>query len=320
MKILHTVENYSPDGGGMQEVVRQLSERLAAMGHDVTVATKKNPAGKFTALNGVKIVAFEGSGNKATGLSGETEKYQDYLMESNFDIITFFAAQQFMYDAALDILPKIKAKKVSVPTGYSNFYVPAFKSYYEQMRSWIKHFDMNVYLSDDYRDINFAREAGVTKTILIPNAADEREFSTQRSEIDIRKQFNLPADCFLVLHVGNYTGKKGHKEAIEIFLHSNLKNAALLLIGNNTDYFKKRSIFKYYRTGLLWLSRMFSSKKITLTAANRETTVAAYKQANLFLFPSNIECSPIVLFEAMAAKTPFLVTNVGNSSEIAEWS
>ncbi len=33
-----------------------------------------------------------------------------------------------------------------------------------------------------------------------------------------------------------------------------------------------------------------------------------------------IECSPIVLFEAMASQTPFLVTDVGNTPEIAQWS
>ena len=53
---------------------------------------------------------------------------------------------------------------------------------------------------------------------------------------------------------------------------------------------------------------------------SRVQTIAAYKAADLFLFTSNIECSPIVLFESMAAKTPFLSTDVGNASEIAQWS
>jgi len=48
--------------------------------------------------------------------------------------------------------------------------------------------------------------------------------------------------------------------------------------------------------------------------------VAAYKEADIFLFPSNIECSPLVLFECMASGTPFLTTDVGNTAEIIEWS
>ncbi len=41
MNILHTSEFYSPGVGGEQEVVKQLSERLAARGHEVTVATTR---------------------------------------------------------------------------------------------------------------------------------------------------------------------------------------------------------------------------------------------------------------------------------------
>ncbi len=320
MKILHCVENYFPSPGGMQEVAKQLSERLVGMGHDVTVACKTHPQRHFAELNGVKIEGFDVSGNWAGGMTGEVEKYRDFLLQSNFDIVTFFAAQQFATDAALEILPQIKGKKVSVPTGYSGLYQEHYKPYYEKMRSWIKDYDMNVYLSEDYRDIHFAKENGIKNTILIPNGADEREFDMNTDGIDVRREFNVPKDAFLVLHVGNYTGRKGHKEAIEIFLRSKIKNGVMLMIGENTDYFKKRSIFKYFGTGLLWLSKMFSSKKILMPAVNRAQTVAAYKEADLFLFPSQIECSPIVLFEAMAASTPFLVTDVGNSMEIVKWS
>ena len=61
-------------------------------------------------------------------------------------------------------------------------------------------------------------------------------------------------------------------------------------------------------------------RSVHLLDLNRTELIATYQQTNLFLFPSLIECSPIVLFEAMASKTPFLVTDVGNSSEIIEWS
>ena len=62
------------------------------------------------------------------------------------------------------------------------------------------------------------------------------------------------------------------------------------------------------------------SKRLLIRSLSREETVAAYQEADLFLFPSNIECSPLVLFECMASRTPFLTTDVGNSAEIIEWS
>ena len=48
--------------------------------------------------------------------------------------------------------------------------------------------------------------------------------------------------------------------------------------------------------------------------------MAAHHAADLFLLPSNVECSPLVLFEAAATKTPFLATEVGNVAEIARWT
>lgn len=319
MKIYHCVESYYPAIGGMQEVVKQLSERLVKLGHDVTVLTRYHVDRNYSELNGVKIQTFNVIGNPFVVTNNEDQKYVDFLLNNSSDVITFFAAQQWATDLALPILKLIKAKKVSVPTGYSGLYWPQFKTYFEDMKTWIHHYDMNVYLSNDYRDINYARENNVKNTIIIPNGAAADEF-LPKSDIIVRDKLNIPKNDFLILLVGSYTGWKGHKEAIEIFLKSNLKNATLLMIGNNYEYFN-RSFLRNPKLALLFFwNKIFSSKKIIFNYFPRNFTVAAYKQANLFLFPSNVECSPIVLFECAASKLPFLATDVGNSVEIAEWT
>jgi len=319
IKILHTVESYYPAMGGMQEVVKQLSERLAALGHDVTVATKFHPDRKSDTLNGVKIKSFKVSGNVVRGLEGDVDSYQSFLLNSEFDIVTNFAAQQWATDIALPILDKIKGKKVSVPTGFSGFYWPEYQQYFENMKSWMKQYDLNVFLSDDYRDINFARDNAITKNIIIPNGAAEDEFSVQ-PRVDIRKKLGIPADAFLLLHVGSYSGVKGQAEACKIFLQSKEKNVYLLLVGNSNEIFEQR-YWRKVQLPMLLKAPWGKKKKIKITHdLTREETVAAYHAADLFLFPSNIECSPIVLFECMAAKTPFLTTDVGNSKEIIAWS
>jgi glycosyltransferase involved in cell wall biosynthesis len=48
--------------------------------------------------------------------------------------------------------------------------------------------------------------------------------------------------------------------------------------------------------------------------------VQAFLAADLFVFASNIEYSPLVLFEAAAAGTPFITVPVGNSAEIVQWT
>uniref|UniRef100_A0A832E0V0 Glycosyltransferase family 1 protein n=1 Tax=candidate division WWE3 bacterium TaxID=2053526 RepID=A0A832E0V0_UNCKA len=324
MKILHTVEFYDPSVGGMQEVVKQISERLVKLGHDVTVATTKLPGRKSLNIRGVKIREFAISGNLVRGLSGETDKYQDFLINSEFDVMVNFAAQQWATDLAFEVLDRVKAKKVFVPTGFSGLYLPEYKRYFEKMGDWMKKYDMNVFLSNDYRDINFARKVGVSpkKTTIIPNGAGEDEFLSP-SGTDIRKKLGIPSNHFLILLVGSHTGVKGHKEAIEIFSRAKIKNAALLIVGNifggGCSLSCPRKAFFFNLSPRRWFPAG-DGKRLIITELSREETVAAYQSADLFLFPSNIECSPIVLFEAMASRTPFLTADVGNSAEIVEWS
>lgn len=319
MKILHTVEFYHPSSGGMQEVVKQLSEGLVKLGQDVTVATTRLPERKEKIINRVKIIEFKVMGKTVEGLHGEVEKYKEFLINSDFDIINNFAAQQWASDLTFDILDEIKAKKVFVPQGFSGFYFPEYKNYFKNMKSWMKKYDMNVFPSNDYRDINFARKNNIKKIKLIPNGASEEEFLGQNN-IDIREKLNIPKNHFLILHVGSHTGLKGHREAIEIFEKAKITNATFLIIGNSfgggcTKYcFIKEKLFN------LSPRRLLDKKRLIVVSLSREQTISAYKEANLFLFPSNIECSPLVLFECMASKTPFLTTDVGNAREIISWS
>lgn len=340
MKILHVLESYLPQVNGMSEVVRQLSERLVQWGHEVWVATSIDQRRVEKTIGGVKIVEFDLAGNLVRGIFGAKKEYQDFLLSSQFDVVTFFAAQQWATDLALPILDRIKAKKVFVPTGFSGFYQPEYSGYFEQMKTWIKGFDHSVFLSHDYRDINFARENGVVKLGVIPNGADEREF-VPPSGSRLRQALGIPAQNRILLLVGSHTGKKGHREAIEIFRRlKSSQGITLLLVGNvsspGTGLQKwvklgkeiAKKLIRYQGGGECqgYCQKMERSmvkagthRQLLVRKLDRQMTLEAYFEADLFLFPSNIECSPIVLFEANAAGTPFFVTDVGNSVEINRW-
>lgn len=321
MRILHTVEFYHPSRGGTQEVVRQLSEHLARFGHDVTVATTTHPERAGATLNGVTIRQFNISGNEVRGYAGETAQYQQFLRRTRFDVITNFAAQQWATDLAFSVLDDIHAKKVLVPTGFSGLYWPQYRQYFARMPERMSAYDINIFLSRRYRDIDFARQHRITNFTVIPNGADEREFIPP-SPVDIRQLLGIPADHFLAYHVGSHTNAKGHRETMEIFAKANIRKATLLLAGNVIDAHLGCLPRCRARAAAFTLSpRSFlNRKRIMVASLPREQVVAAFKAADLFLFPSNIECSPLVLFEAMAARTPFLTTDVGNAAEIIEWS
>lgn len=313
MNILHTVESYCPEVSGMSKVVQQLSERLVKLGHNVTVATTKESKRKSKKyINGVKIIEFNIWGKSAFKVFGETKKYQDFLVNSSFDIVTNFAAQQWATDLMLPMMGKMRAKKVFVPTGFSGLYSPLYQNYYQNMKKWMKEYDMNIFLSNNYQDINFARKNNIKNITVIPNGASKEEFLSN-SKINIRKKLGIPDNHFLVLNVSSHTGKKGHTETIKIFNKANIKNSTLLIIGKRSNLLRGCYL-------KCQLAKLIGSKNILIKDLLREETVGAFKTADIFLFTSKIECSPLVLFESMAAKLPFLTTNTGNAKEIIKWS
>lgn len=319
MKILHTAEFYHPVSGGVQEAVRQISEGLVKLGHDVCVATSKVNGRSIKSYNGVLIKEFDIRGNPIDGYTGDVNEYLDFLKNSDFDIMMNYAAQQWATDLAMESLANIPYKKVIVPCGFSGLYLPQYKPYFEKMKKILLNYDFCIFLSHDYRDIIFAKNYGVKNIIVIPNGASEEEFR-EKFPSTFREKFLIPNESFLIFHVGSHTGLKGHREAIKIFQKAKIHDATLVISGNESDNNCSKSCHRkefLFRINPLMRRQ---NKRLIVKELDREHIINAYHAADLFLFPSNVECSPIVLFESLASKTPFLVSDVGNSKEIVRWS
>jgi len=222
MKILHTVESYDPSVGGMQEVVKQLSERLVQLGHEVTVATSYNSKRTSDVINGVHIKQFKLRGTTMRSIEaekGEITAYENLLLSDDFDVVVSFASYQWATDLALPLLNRIKAKKVFVTTW---IFPHSYEAYVEKNKEWITHYDSYVYLTENPEDMLFAKAHNLLPTRLITNAASEEEFSSPSTH-SIRKQLHVPDDHLLILHVGSHTGKKGHAASCRQYLwHSRM--------------------------------------------------------------------------------------------------
>lgn len=68
------------------------------------------------------------------------------------------------------------------------------------------------------------------------------------------------------------------------------------------------------------IRRQGARKRVLITDLDRSEVVQAFLNADLYVCASHIEYSPLVLFEAAAAGTPFLSVPVGNAEEIARWT
>jgi L-malate glycosyltransferase len=321
MRILHTVELYDPSVGGAQEVVRQISTRLAERGHEVTVATSALTARRSDRLDGVQVKEFAISGNSVRGMRGDLDAYRSFLSDSQFDVMMGYAAQQWTVDALLDVLDRIPYPRVIAPCGFSGLHDSAYRRYFDELPARLRAFDALVFHSGCYQDIEFARRAGLERLTVIPNGADEREFGDldaldQRAR-ELRARLGIDEHTPLLLTVGGHTSEKGHALAIEALRRLRVPRAALAVVGNNPLGIGCRFSCPMHAARANVLS--FGRKRVLLLKLSRTDTVAAYRAADLFVFGSAVECSPLVLFEAMAAGTPFVSLDVGNAAEIARW-
>lgn len=352
MKIIHTVEYYTPSVGGAQEVVRQISERLVQRGHQVTVATTKHPQRTEQWINGVKVEEFAISGNAISGFQGEVDRYQQFLLDGDFDIMMNYAAQQWTMDLVFPVLDRIPYRKVMIPCGFSKLFDPTYQSYFNEMPQIMRGYDYLVFHADDYRDTNFARQHQISDFKIIPNGASEIEFGVE--DISFRSRYNIPADIPLLLTIGSHTAAKGHRLCLDAFDRLQTDRAILMIIGNIPDSAGQRkkliqdiigqarelnivrigkmlirAILGGVAPGCLPDDRIYSKwinwrnrgkKRVILADPPRSDVIAALQSADLFIFGSNVEYSPLVLFEALASRTPFVSLACGNAAEIAAWS
>jgi len=312
LSILHTVEFYPPHVGGAEIVVQQISERLAKRGHRVEVATTKLPDRSFKDLNGVSIHEFDITGNLGSGFRGtDIQRYIDFLLHHPAHVVMNYAAQQWATDLAFATLESTREKRVTViaPCGYSalddarTVRWPQFTDYFNKIIPMaVPIYDAAVYHSSLYKDYEFANLHGFQNSVVIPNGVDEEEF-TKPLLINFREKYKIVTP-YMGLCVANFYAGKGHERVIEAVRQMNRPDFTMVFIGkegNELQPLKKQS------DGL--------NIKFVVNIP-REDTVAAYHTADVFLFGSHIEASPLVIIEAKASKTPFVSTDCGN---VGEW-
>jgi len=418
MRLLFCCEFYFPSVGGVQEVMRQIAERMVRRGHDVTVATTRLANRNFYEHNGVKIVEFDVSGNLVRGMEGEVESYRKFVRTFDCDAILIKAAQQWTFDALWPDLDHIDARKVLIPCGFSGLFEPNYVSYFQELPAILRKFDHLIFYAEHYRDVDFARKHELGPFSVLANGACEIEFGVKKDP-HFRRIHGIPEYSVVLLTVGSMTGVKGHSELLEAFSHlkTSRRHVTFILNGNpppkpqvvtrtdrttqtlvspETVFVPKliQRMIRVYKSegvaGIWWrichhrnrvqsrlvgfvpkirqilkdeglqgirlrimhrigprvarsrlvrympasiralsdpmafwmeeAKRNPAKKLLIVSDYPRHELVQAYMAADLFVFASNIEYSPLVLFESVAAGTPFLSVPVGNAEEIARWT
>lgn len=123
---------------------------------------------------------------------------------------------------------------------------------------------------------------------VVPNAIDMNNFKYDEDKrIELRRQFDIDDDCFVLGNVGRFNVQKNHLFLLEVFkIFKNSNKAKLLLIGSGE---KEKEIRNYINDNGL--------NKDVIILQNRKDVNELYNMMDCFILPSLFEGLPLVAIE-----------------------
>jgi glycosyltransferase involved in cell wall biosynthesis len=183
------------------------------------------------------------------------------------------------------------------------------------MLIWIKRIHRWVFLSDqpDFRafyDHWLARRIQHPGIVVIPNGVEplDRYASPQ----SFRKLLGIPRSSIFFLCVANYCLRKDQGFAARAFRQAAIPGSTLVFIGS--EFNESSAVFR--NADAAWALPDTPGKIIWLEKKDRETTLAALADCDIFVLSSNHEAQPIALLEAMRESKPWIARDAGCISEM----
>ena len=248
MKILICSEFFKPNVGGV-EIHSEVLANFLSKKYQVSVATTFLDRNKEDLKNkNLNIVEFKIKGSLVKGYSGELKEYENYLLNSKFDIIFFNAAQQWTFDLALPIIEKIKSKKIFFPCGFSRMNNLFFMPYFEILKVKIKYFDEIICCSKNWKDYKFCKKYYRKKITIISNGSYSVKKNTKKKDLEA-----------LYVSISNLKYLKGQDKIINIF--KNIDHPAKLRLYYSNYSFLYRI---YIILRIIIFNKLNTDKKIYL--------------------------------------------------------
>jgi len=136
---------------------------------------------------------------------------------------------------------------------------------------------------------------------LLPCGIDLTPFTSPIDQRAIRAEFGVPADAFVIGHVGRFVEQKNHSFLIDIFaaVAKRQPNARLLLVGEGP--LRPEIEARVARAGL--------TAQVIFAGGRNDVPRLMRGTMDLFLLPSLYEGLPVVGIEAQAAALPFILSD-----------
>ncbi|HXH27349.1 MAG TPA: glycosyltransferase family 4 protein [Candidatus Acidoferrum sp.] len=304
MKILHVCKKYPSSPGGDAVVVANLQRQQEAANHRVAIVTSNCDEIK----NGDHIYKV-GLRDTPSGLDAITPRRLLSLLVLAVRMFGILAKERpdVIHTHSIDMafFVSFAARFYHIPVVHTFHIVTFYDSSQSALRRktelWLaKGARLRCATAPNSYDVKMLQEAGLEKTILLPNGVD-------MSYWDISDRANLPAhDTFTFISVGRLEQQKGYDYFI--------KAAALLAREQPNRAFRINIIGDgSQKKTLEALARAQHVDHIVslLGSKSHDDIKELLGQASAAVYPSLYETTPLTLLEAWAAGLPVIMTSVG---------
>jgi glycosyltransferase involved in cell wall biosynthesis len=304
VEIFQVSAYFPPHIGGVEQVVKSLSEKLLARGHKVTVITSNSVEGRTVVRqNHVKFLrSFE-----IAHTPFAPTLFWHLLKIKKRDVVHLHVAQAYFADLAW-LASKVKQFSYIAhfhldvqPSGSLGF---LFKFYKRTLLGLIMRSAKKVVVFSEPQKLLVSRQYRVNPNniIIIPNGVSEGFFLSSASRNSSYNDRRTPR----VLYVGRMVRAQKHVERIVESAPLLSHKAEFDLVGDGEDRLELESLAK----NLQVTNVHFHGAK------DRKALMSFYARSDLFVLPSDQEGMPLALLEAMATGLPIIGSDVMGIREL----
>jgi len=312
--------------GGISPHVHYLSKSLAKSGVKVYVVTCDFPgAPQHEVVDGVEVFRIDSYKNPSPDfatwvylMNVNMQKEAAALINGLGGNVDVIHAHDWLVATAAIGLKHVFRKPLfatihSTETGRRNGIHFDYERMIHETEAWLTYEAWKVICCSDYMisHVQWAFGLPPDKLVMVPNGVNYEVYSKYRTEdlSQFRSKFALPEEK-IVLFVGRLVYEKG----VHVLVNAAPKvlgkvNAKFIIVGNG-----------YMKDQLSGLAKgMGLTHKVMFTGFIEDETLRRLQTcADVSVVPSLFEPFGIVAVEAMAAKSPVVVSDTGGLSEIVE--
>jgi glycosyltransferase involved in cell wall biosynthesis len=289
--------------GGVEKAVEELSVRLTARGHEVTVFCRKryNP-GNATSYQGVHLVNLPAVYTKHLEAISHTALAACRVLRG-FDVVHIHATGPSM----LSFIPRLARRKVVVTVHRLDWKSEKWRGLAKpilRLGAWTAiHFPHKTIVVSRQLERHYAEQHG-RETVYIPNGVSPGA----RRPVQALRRLGVTGDDY-ILYLGRLVPEKGCHLLIDALRQLDTKKK-LLVVGETSHsdaYVDRLRSMAEGDNRVVFAGALYGDEKDE-----------AYSNATCLVFPSTLEGMPIVLLEAMSYGCPVLCSDIPENLEVVK--